>query len=149
LSNTTQGFEYANDVINGQGGDDILSGLSGNDSLRGGDGNDHLLGGTGEDMLVGGSGNDRLSGGLGADTLIGGDGCDRFILTPEEGTDVIRDFQLGQDQLQFTGSLLSSQIAFVQEGSNTRIDWQQRILGILIGVQAIDLKATPHLFNQD
>ncbi|HEY9643060.1 MAG TPA: hypothetical protein V6C57_21400 [Coleofasciculaceae cyanobacterium] len=148
LNNTTQGFDNANDVINGQGGDDCLSGLSGDDLLRGGTGNDQLWGGAGEDVLVGDQGDDLLVGGLGADTLVGGEGCDRFLLTPGEGTDVIQDFQIGKDRLQLAGNLLSSQLVFVQDGSNTRIDWQQQTLAILLGVQAVDLRAALSQVNQ-
>jgi Ca2+-binding RTX toxin-like protein len=148
FDNITQGFDHADDVINGQGGNDTLSGLSGKDILRGGEGNDQLLGEAGDDVLVGGEGHDFLNGGLGADTLVGGEGGDRFILAPKEGIDIIQDFQPGQDQFQLTGGLSPSQISFVQEGSNTRIDWQQQTLAVLIGVQAVDLQTAFNLLSQ-
>ena len=119
LDNKTNGFDYSNDVINGQGGNDTLRGLGGNDLLRGGEGNDILLGGAGCDILVGqwgddyleggldddylrggegndfltgGFGNDRLEGGLGNDQMFGAGGRDRFVIYRGDGVDTIADF---------------------------------------------------------
>jgi RTX calcium-binding nonapeptide repeat (4 copies) len=132
--NQTQGFENANDQIHGQGGNDRLSGLSGDDTLDGGDGNDVLLGGDGNDILVGG---------MGTDILAGGAGSDRFVLKPNTGVDVIQDFQLGVDRIQLLEGLQPSQLAIVQDGNNTRLEFNHQPLAILIGVQAIQLTATP------
>ncbi|MEH2330951.1 beta strand repeat-containing protein [Nostoc sp.] len=60
LNNNITGFDFSDDVINGQGGDDIIDGKSGNDLLRGGTGNDTLIGNFGDDTLVGGAGADRF-----------------------------------------------------------------------------------------
>ena len=131
--NQTQGFEQSDDQIHGQGGNDTLSGLGGNDSLYGGDGNDLLIGGAGDDILVGGAGND---------TLVGGVGSDRFVLKPNTGVDVIEDFQVGIDRIQLLDGLQPSHLAIVQDGNNTRIEFNQQPLAILIGVQATHLTAT-------
>ena len=132
--NFTQGFEQSDDQIHGQGGNDTLSGLSGNDTLDGGDGNDLLLGGAGNDILVGGAGDD---------TLVGGTGSDRFVLKPNMGVDVIEDFQVGVDRIQLADGLNPAHLAIVQDGNNTRIEFNQQPLAILVGVQATRLTATP------
>ena len=131
--NVTQGFEQSDDQIHGQGGNDTLSGLSGNDMLDGGDGNDTLLGGAGDDILVGGAGDD---------TLVGGTGSDRFVLKPNTGVDVIEDFQVGVDRIQLADGLKPAHLAIVQDGNNTRIEFNQQPLAILVGVQATRLTAT-------
>lgn len=148
LDNTVQGFEDANDVINGQGGNDVLSGLSGDDLLRGGEGNDSLLGGTGNDLLLGDNGDDLLNGGEGNDTLIGGAGSDRFILAASPGVDTIVDFQADIDRFVLSGGLSFGQLAITQSGSNTQIGLigsnDNGAIAILSGIQASDI--TPSLF---
>ena len=84
------------------GGDDILDGGRGNDRLGGKAGDDILLGGPGNDQLWGDDGDDILRGGLGNDTLTGddssgGQGSDIFVFAAGEGTDQIKDFELGTD----------------------------------------------------
>ncbi|MEH2194144.1 MAG: choice-of-anchor D domain-containing protein [Nostoc sp.] len=103
LNNNISGFDYSNDVINGQGGDDTINGNGGDDLLRGGTGNDLLIGGTGNDTLIGGEGNDTLIGGQGNDLLIGGLGADAFVFNSNAaftsdgvGIDTIADFNRSQ-----------------------------------------------------
>ncbi len=92
---------------------------SGNDALNGGTGDDTLTGGTGDDTLTGGSGNDTLYGGNGREVMTGGEGADIFsfgngdladwdqlsgtIDERNEQLDVIRDFEIGQDQIALGG----------------------------------------------
>ncbi|THV21034.1 DUF5801 repeats-in-toxin domain-containing protein [Peteryoungia ipomoeae] len=85
-SSVTANVEYKSS-LNGTSGADILIG-SGN--LNGNDGND---------VLVGSSGNDKLSGGAGNDILFGGGGADLFKLSTTSGTDTIKDFKIGTDQI--------------------------------------------------
>lgn len=60
-----------------------------------------LTGGLGDDALTGGGNDDTLIGGAGADTLTGGAGSDIFFFqSPDEGLDVITDFQLGVDLIE-------------------------------------------------
>ena len=47
--------------------------------------------------MRGDDGDDTLIGGLGEDVLFGNDGSDTFVLAAGEGTDVIRDFELSED----------------------------------------------------
>lgn len=121
-SNQYAGSAGEMDVVFGRSGNDRLSGAGMGDDLIGGDGNDHLSGGAGPDHLVGGAGNDGLAGGEDADTLMGGDGndfldegpghgdleggagndllaggpgADAFVISPDSGYDVIKDFRAG------------------------------------------------------
>ena len=90
------------DVLNGQAANDVLKGGGGADRLDGGSGRDVLDGGAGADRLFGGSGSDRLNGGAGDDILRGNKGNDVFIFSAKKnGADVIADFGLGSDKLQF------------------------------------------------
>lgn len=107
--------------IVGTGQDDIVQGTADADRLLGAAGDDVLLGFDGNDVLVGGVGADVLDGGAGSDTLAGGHGADVFVFDasrimlslPEEGSsevfvrlgfgdDVVQDFEVGVDRLQFT-----------------------------------------------
>lgn len=101
------------DVLLGGEGDDLLSGVTGNDQLYGGSGADQMSGGAGADLLDGGPGDDLLYGGgdddvllggQGADLLVGGGGSDVFIFERNAVSepDTIRDFNMGQDQLDIS-----------------------------------------------
>lgn len=107
------------DTLDGGTGEDLLFGQEGKDYLVGGEGADYLDGGLRDDTLVGGAGNDTVIGGMGADVVEGGEGDDllrgglgadvfRFF-TPEGGeslgSDVIRDFNARQDQIEISDDL--------------------------------------------
>jgi len=79
-------------TFNSGNGKDSLTGTDAGDVLLGSNSKDILNGGDGDDYLNGGNGKDTLIGGLGNDVLSGGNGKDLFILVPEEGTDIIQDF---------------------------------------------------------
>ncbi len=96
------------DVVYGGSGADTISTGKGNDKLFGGSGADKLYGGADDDDLDGGSGNDVLDGGSGADYLVGGTGNDTmtggsgqdfFAVSLNSGTDVITDFNRGEDKI--------------------------------------------------
>jgi Ca2+-binding RTX toxin-like protein len=88
-----------NDSVNGNESNDIITGDAGNDTLKGGQGVDQLFGGTGADIVGGDLGNDRLNGGTGADIFVFGANC---------GTDIIEDFNLGEDRIQVSSVLSAS-----------------------------------------
>ena len=95
-----------NDVIDGGTGDDHINGNKGNDDIRGGDGNDQLLGGQGNDWLTGGNGFDTLTGNAGNDTFFVADSGHFSASGPDAGhTDVITDFQDGQDKISLNAGL--------------------------------------------
>lgn len=86
------------DRVFGEDDNDHLNGNKGDDTLRGGQGNDEILGGQGDDLIEGGSGLDTLSGNLGRDIFqFSGDAAN---FTASGMTDVITDFQHGQDYIQ-------------------------------------------------
>jgi len=96
------------DMLTGTAGEDNLSGQNGNDRLVGLDGHDRLDGGAGNDQLFGGVGNDFLLGDLGNDILEGGLGRDTFIFGAKGGNDVVRDFDVADDRLQFDNIAIRS-----------------------------------------
>ncbi len=59
--------------------------------------NDVIDGGIGDDVIDGGTGEDTITGGTGADTMTGGDGDDVFVLADGSGSDVVTDFDTGDD----------------------------------------------------
>jgi Ca2+-binding RTX toxin-like protein len=103
---------------------DTLAGNAGDNRLSGGAGHDRLVGADGRDVLVGGAGNDQLTGGLHADTFL-------FVTTawgPGSGADVVTDFQVGQDVLQFQQAFWGGvdsidDLTFSQAGSDTVISY--------------------------
>ncbi|MGL5063731.1 MAG: DUF4347 domain-containing protein [Microcoleus sp.] len=125
-----------NDTIFGGKGFDNLLGNSGDDALYAGRGADNLNGGDGNDSLYGGKSDDLLNGGLGSDTLIGGMGLDKFLLSANSGTDTIADFEMGKDLFVLSNGLTFSQLAVVQENSQTfiRVIQTGETLAILNGI---------------
>ncbi|MEL7037415.1 MAG: Ig-like domain-containing protein, partial [Cyanobacteria bacterium J06592_8] len=142
------------DLLFGEGGNDWMDGNEGNDTLVGGDGNDtthggqnddllygdagndELMGDRGDDTLCGGSGDDTLTGGSGNDTLTGGEGNDSFVLNANSGSDVITDFQIGQNRLVLGEGLTLSQLDVNQDGSNTTITLDNQLIATLLDVDA-------------
>jgi serralysin len=95
-----------NNELIGYGGNDVIYAYAGNDGLRGGNGHDHFLGGNGNDILVGEAGLDYLHGEAGRDWMIGGTGADWFAFANTDGTDIIEDFSLAEnDRLRLRGDL--------------------------------------------
>lgn len=138
---------FGSERINGFQDDDTLGGLRGDDLLRGSTGKDTILGGKGSDRLWGGNGNDTLLGQKGTDFLTGGSGSDIFVLTPGQGTDIVTDFKLSQqDQIRLTGGLTFGQLAIAQGGgsnaNDTTISAFGKDLAILTGIQASSLDSS-------
>ncbi|MBD3886854.1 M10 family metallopeptidase C-terminal domain-containing protein [Phormidium tenue FACHB-886] len=129
------------DRANGSGGDDIIDGGTGKDTLIGSTGDDILIGGSGNDRLFGNTGDDILDGGSGADVLTGGAGFDTFVFARSKGTDVITDFQNGQDSIGLIG-LSFADLKFVQQGSKTLIQSGNQTIAELAGVRVGQLEAS-------
>ena len=117
-----------NDTLHGGGGDDTLIGGDGNDTLHGDAGNDTLKGGQGADTLTGGAGADHLYGGVddARDTLTGGTGGDTFYLqanadTTLATTDVITDFNQGEDYLVLGEAWKGQAVSYLVIGADTFI----------------------------
>ncbi|NIZ15783.1 calcium-binding protein, partial [Phaeobacter sp. HF9A] len=114
-----------NDTLEGGSGADSLSGGSGSDTLRGGLHSDTLRGGGGHDDLWGNGHSDYLEGQNGNDTLHGGAGDDVFIFDTSSsyiGDDIITDFEVGADVLEFRG-VTYSDLTRVATGVGVRIEW--------------------------
>jgi Ca2+-binding RTX toxin-like protein len=141
------GNEDANRLV-GDNGSDLIEGDGGNDTLEGGSGNDTLRGGNNNDNVTGGNSNDFIDSGYDDDTMSGGSGNDSFLfdvtsLAGEHGDDVILDFNVTQDQLQFQGLFLSLDTLILQQvGADTVITydiWEGSLT--LVGVDMDDLLA--------
>lgn len=61
----------------------------------------------GNDRLRGLAGSDTLNGGTGNDVLEGGPYADAFVFLVGDGSDLILDFELGVDRLDFSGTALA------------------------------------------
>ncbi|MEO1132938.1 MAG: calcium-binding protein, partial [Cyanobacteria bacterium J06639_1] len=134
------------DRLFGGNGRDSLIGRADGDRLYGNDGNDTLLGGTGSDRLFGDEGDDVLFGGKGDDTLKGDShprllGNDVYVLARGEGTDSIRDFQVGEDLVGLSGSLSFSDLSLERVGRSTAIEVGRETLAILKNVAPDELSA--------
>lgn len=103
--NDTLAGNGAADTLAGGPGHDIIYGNALADLIRGGKDDDWLFGGQGADTLQGEDGADTLAGGKGVDWLTGGGGGDTFILSGENGTDHITDYNPAEDGLSYTGPL--------------------------------------------
>lgn len=113
------------DTVFGGAGNDTIAGWGGNDRFDGEDGNDVIYGGFGRDVVTGGNGRDWIdlgpgddiyfdtpeTGAGGRDTITGGAGADTFVFFDEVSRDVITDFELGVDKLQFTATLVNERSA--------------------------------------
>lgn len=97
------GKDEGADTLVGAGGHDTVFAGKGDDLLDGGDGADVLYSGGGDDTITAGSGADTLWGGSGDDLLVGGEGNDVFAFIPGSGLDVVKDFTVGEDKLDFQG----------------------------------------------
>lgn len=86
-----------------------LVGGNGSDILDASAGHDKLFGGNGPDVLIGGNG-DALTGGLGRDT---------FLFRPNFGTNVITDFNVNNDVLQFDKSIFANVNDVLRHTTNT------------------------------
>jgi predicted extracellular nuclease len=123
------------------GGDDIIYGGAGNDRIGGKGGDDQLFGGEGDDHLWGDDGDDLLHGGLGNDTLDGGRGRDTFVLAAGEGTDLIRDFNVGEDFIGLAEGLSFGDLSVTQSRGRTLINFGDETLAVLNRVNANTLIA--------
>ena len=105
------------DKLRGGAGKDKLDGGNGKDNLQGGSGNDTLKGGGGADVLKGGGGKDKIIGGAGNDKLWGNRGADDFVFKSGDGKDTIKDFKVGQDEIDLAGASVDD-ITFVKKGED-------------------------------
>ncbi|MDF0553527.1 DUF4347 domain-containing protein [Kamptonema sp. UHCC 0994] len=132
------------DQICGGLGDDLLYGNEGQDTLNGYVGNDTLYGGKDDDYLIGGANDDLLKGDEGNDSLLGGSGKDIFALVIGEGSDIILDFQTGQDLMGLSNGLSFFDLSITQ-GNNAaliRLASTNELLASVNGISANLINAT-------
>lgn len=101
-------FPDTNDVAVGGDEVDIISAAAGDDNIMGAEGTDFMFGGMGDDIVRGGQGDDVVVGNEGSDLLISGEGSDIYEFFADQfvegDTDVILDFEIGQDAIVVVGS---------------------------------------------
>ena len=102
-------------------------------------GADVLSGNSGVNVLNGQAGDDVLNGEGGDDVLIGGSGADTFAFGPDFGNDVIEDFEVGVDALDFSGASSSSFVRLTQDGDDAVIDFGSEGSVRVAGVQSDDI----------
>ncbi|WP_317279148.1 beta strand repeat-containing protein, partial [Kordiimonas aquimaris] len=133
--------------ITGTTGDDSLDGDLGADTIVGGDGNDTIIGGGGADSLDGSTGNDVIQGGRGTDTITGGAGSDVFKATGNFATDIITDFTIGSDVIDFTStSTQFADLTITQNGADAHVVDNAGNTFVLQGVQASSLSESDFTF---
>ena len=153
----TLGIWSVNSVVRGGKGDDRLVSTAGSDTLRGNGGEDVLIGGAGDDRLFGnlhaddldgGYGEDWLAGGRGDDTLTGGDDADTFVFRARgNGFDRVTDFEVGLDEIAFTGGVPRGGVDMSQTEEGVLLTWQNGRNAVLLeGVDAAELSGDEFLF---
>ncbi len=121
-----------------------LIGTDHNDYFYANDDDNVIFGGAGDDLLRGHSGDDRLVGGTGNDNLHGGSGSDTFVFNSDDitGHDVITDFALGTDRIEFEGATTFVDLSIDQSsGVDTVITWDANSItlsGVTGGLGVVD-----------
>jgi Ca2+-binding RTX toxin-like protein len=112
-----------------QGSDGLIDTLVSIENLVGSIGDNNFTGNNDANVLDGGQGNDTLNGRRGNDTLIGGYDQDIFVFDQNgfaNDQDVVQDFEVGIDRLDFSASGIDDlgefQDAATQIGANVVID---------------------------
>ncbi len=126
------------DVIDNQIEVDVLQSI---ENVIGSDDGDIIIGSDLDNKLSGGDGDDLISGEGGNDILIGGAGADTFTFGANFGDDVIQDFEVGLDQLQFGdfGPDFGGAVNVAQDGNDAVISFGTEGSVRLAGVNTTDL----------
>ncbi|MEM7545685.1 MAG: calcium-binding protein [Pseudomonadota bacterium] len=133
-----------NDKVAGNGGNDVVKGGGGDDKVLGGGGSDRVIGNGGNDKVKGGGGSDTIIGGAGDDTLTGGGGPDVFVFGRNDGSDTIRDFVVGVDDIEFNGSATNSDLSITDDGNDAIITFADTTIRLL-GVDSQDINVLDFL----
>ncbi|MFZ1027777.1 MAG: choice-of-anchor I family protein [Limnoraphis robusta] len=129
------------DYIEGGDGNDIIFGNKDADTLIGDGGDDIIFAGKDDDLVSGGEGNDFIAGDEGNDTLLGGNGRDRFLFVEGAGTDLIADYENGQDLFVLGEGLTFDQLTIIQVSGLTQIQVSStdEVLATLPGIAVGDI----------
>jgi Ca2+-binding RTX toxin-like protein len=109
-----------------------------------------LTGSASGNWLLGGAGSDRIAGLAGNDVLFGEAGADTFVFGAGSGADLIGDFAIAQDVIEFASyftSFAQAQANFVQVGADGAIDLGNGELIVLLGVTMANLTAANFTFT--
>jgi Ca2+-binding RTX toxin-like protein len=109
----------------------------------------NIIGSNSANLLLGGAGNDLIEGRGGNDVLFGEAGADTFVFYGPTGQDVIGDFNLAEDVIEFGAyftSFAQAQGNFVQVGSDGAIDLGFGNFVVLQGVTMANLTAANFVF---
>ena len=105
-----------------------------------------IRGTSGNDTISGTSWNDTIAGGEGNDTMSGGAGNDTFVFRANLGQDVVNDFTVGIDVLEFRdGSFVDAAAALAaatSSGSDTLITIDTNSTVLLKNVSLANLHET-------
>ncbi len=111
-----------------------------------------LIGNKGANALYGLYGNDRLDGGRGNDRLTGGIGIDTFVFKTGSGQDIVTDFEDGMDQVDLTGSgittlnLLQTLMSLSADGHDVVITLNDSDRLVIRDMQMVDLGQFDFIF---
>ncbi|NVO56284.1 CHRD domain-containing protein [Rhodobacteraceae bacterium B1Z28] len=128
------------DAIGGTGviGQDVIDNQIETDVLRS---IENVIGSDEDDVIIGSDLDNILIGAGGDDTLVGGEGSDTFQFSANFGNDVIEDYEVGLDQLQFNdfGPDFNTPVNVSQDGNDTLISFGSAGSLRLAGVDSADL----------
>jgi Ca2+-binding RTX toxin-like protein len=108
-----------------------------------------LTGSASGNWLLGGLGTDRITGAGGNDVLFGEGGADIFVFGANSGADVVGDFAIAEDVIEFASYFTSfdqAQANFHQHGADGAIDLGGGNLIVLHGVTMATLTAANFAF---
>ncbi len=135
LHNKVQDTGHGLDTIYTNKTENVTTG-SGNDVLQGQHLDNVFISGSGDDVLKGKGGDDTLVGGLGNDELDGGLGSDVFRFGSDDGSDIIKDFDVSEgDKIQLMKTQNdSSDVSYTYDGNDTVVSWEN----VSIRVESFD-----------
>ena len=112
----TDGIGFSTQNGNGEIADNVMRGLGGDDQIDGRDGHDRIDGGTGNDWLTGGADSDIFM-------FQAVDQLPSSHIPAPPGDDIITDFQVGVDQLEFSGIETLYDLNFQEVNGNAVITY--------------------------
>ncbi|MEP0048710.1 MAG: hypothetical protein ABJE87_13100, partial [Roseobacter sp.] len=126
------------DVIDNQFEVDVLSSI---ENVVGSNDGDVIIGSNLSNTLSGEDGDDVLNGQGGDDFLLGGEGSDTFTFEGLFGNDIIGDFEVGVDRLDFSdfGPDFTENLQVTQSGEDAVLTFSSDASVRLEGVNRLDL----------
>ncbi|WP_421685267.1 M10 family metallopeptidase [Tritonibacter mobilis] len=127
--------------------ENVIAG-SGNDTITGNEADNQISAGAGDDVVLGNGGNDILNGYEGNDILTGGDGADTFIMSLGGMKDIVTDFTVGLDHLEFLDDrVFYSTLTITETENKTHISTDAGEEFTLEGISASSISRDDFTFN--